>query len=196
MALVGALVGHLLSEAIAGSPTGQGDATPFVQTVGKGAIQLSVIGAALAIWLSYLCGDSPAEIARLGLVGLIVGGLGGALAGAIWGARLLPDARLAQANINQLGVASDLVVGGFLGALIGGLWIPRRVTVGVGLGLAAGALFRWAEIYNFSPNGAQDRVTVGVVKAVVITVVVLGVLAALDAAARSRSTGHARSPRG
>jgi TIR domain len=196
VALVAGVVAYLVSEAIAGNPTGQGDATPFIQTIAKGAVQLAVVGAALAIWLSYLRGDPADEIARLALVGLIVGGLGGALGGAVWGARLLPDHKLAQANINALGVGSDVVAGGVLGALIGGLWIPRRVTIGLGVGIAVGALFRWAEIYNFSPEARDGRVAAGVAKSIVITCIVLGVLLVLDFAARPRPTRHAPLVRG
>ena len=196
VALVAGLVAYLASEAVAQNPVGQGDAAPFIQWIIKGAVELAVIGAALAIWLSYLQRRPPDEIARLALVGLIVGALGGALGGAVWGARLLPATVVDPGTNHALGVVSAAVAAGFLGALVGGLWIPRRVTIGLGVGLAVGALFRWVEIYNFSPNGGQDRVTVGVVKSIVITAIVIAALALVDAAARPRSRQHAPLLRG
>jgi hypothetical protein len=119
------------------------------------ALTWALVGAALAIWLGFR--TRRTDYVRLALIGLLFGGLGGAIGGAAFAYPVFhlkpnPDfleglsKAQARASVEDhehwIEVAAFALTGGVLGGLIGELWRPRRVLAGLAAGLAAGALYR------------------------------------------------------
>jgi hypothetical protein len=146
----------------------------------------AVVGAALAVWVTFMRGE-PQDAVRRGVLGLLMGFLAGALGGAMYAALTnLPD-NVSRETIHVISTASYAVTGAILGALVGGLWVPRRLGVGLLTGLVAGGIVHAA--YNnrgFNATSDGEKLASTSIECFVIAGAVLITLLALD-------TLHARS---
>jgi hypothetical protein len=115
-----------------------------------GQIQLraacwATVVAALAIWLTLRRGDRGRLLPRTAM-GLLLGGLAGALGGGLWSLLcfVLPENDLDGTAQQQVQILALALTGGIVGAGIGVLWIPPRALVGCLAGAAGGALVQVA----------------------------------------------------
>lgn len=165
-------------------PTGTAGAIAGVML--RRAETWAIVGAALAVWLAIR--TRRAGLFRLGLWGLLIGAIAGAIGGAIWALPVyltdLSDAEFNIQNIqatNWIEVGSVAVTGGFLGALIGALWRPPRLGAGLASGIVAGALVQL--IINQAgwgnPPNAHVALTFGI-RGLAIAGLTLATLLALD----------------
>jgi hypothetical protein len=158
----------------------------------------AVVGAALAVWLTFMRGE-PRDAVRRAVVGLVLGGLAGVLGGAFYAAlRFLPD-HVTPETVHVISTASYAITGAILGALVGALWIPRRLGVSLLTGLLAGGLVHAA--YNnrgFTATTDGEKIASTSIECFVIVGAILATLLALDAlTASSRArTGPPRASAG
>ena len=155
----------------------------------------SLVGAALAVWLTFMRGERDKVVVR-GFLGLVMGILAGGLGGATYAAlRNLPTTEPTLETVHVYSTLSFAVTGAILGVLIGGLWLPRRPGSGLIVGLVAGALVHAA--YNnrgFSAISDGEKVLSTCMENFVIVGSVLAALIALDAL-RTGSQERAGPPR-
>ena len=170
------LAGGLLGSGI--NRSGDDDVTKILQSVTQRAVTWAVVGAAIAVWVTLLRGESRGAVGR-GLFGLILGALAGALGGAIFGAAVyLPDDVVAFETKQQIQIGALAATGGVTGALLGRLWIPPRAGPGL-LADAAGSAFAQV-ILNAGDWGLSSSLAVGF-RCVMMVAFVLATMFALDA---------------
>lgn len=123
-------------------PSPDSDPGAIAALIGRRTGTWALTGAALAVWLATRTGKTG--LARLGMIGLLVGAIGGAVGGVIWAVPvILHDPNLDEVNLaaaNRIQIGSLAVTAGFVGALIGWLWDRDRLGVGLVSGAVAGAL--------------------------------------------------------
>jgi uncharacterized membrane protein YeaQ/YmgE (transglycosylase-associated protein family) len=175
VAAAAGLAGSLLGGAI--NTSRDDDVTWILSNATQRAVTWAVVGAAIAVWLTILRGESRGAVGR-GLFGLILGALAGALGGAIFGAATLPQDVTEDAK-DQIQIGALAAIGCVIGALLGRLWIPPRAGPGLLAGAAGGAL---AEIILNAGDwwDRGDAPAVGF-RCVVIVAFVLATMFALDA---------------
>lgn len=118
------------------------EASQIAAAILRRTVTWAVLGAALAVWLSFVRGEVRLLAGRA-VLGLAVGALAGAIGGAIVALpQYLADPAPTAETIRSISIGSFAVSGGLIGALLGGLWIPRSVATGLVAGLAAGAMVR------------------------------------------------------
>jgi uncharacterized membrane protein YeaQ/YmgE (transglycosylase-associated protein family) len=176
VAAAAGLAGGLLGTTI--QTSGDDDVTRILSHVTQRAMMWAVVGAAIAVWLTILRGESRGAVGR-GLFGLILGALAGALGGAIYGAAVyLPQDVVAGETKHQIQIGALAATGGVIGALLGRLWIPPRAGPGLLAGAAGGA---FAQIILYAGEwGLPPWVAVGF-RSVLIVVFVVATMFALDA---------------
>ena len=136
LAAITALLARLLADQI---PQGTGDAGEIAGVVARRAATWGIVGAVLGLWLGARV--RRADVARAGLLGLLVGIVGGAVGGAIWALpTYLPAETPSFESRENLEVVAVAATGVFIGGLIGALWRRRDVLSGMASGLLAGAL--------------------------------------------------------
>ena len=149
------------------------------------ALTWALIGAAIAVWMTVLRGESRRLLGH-GFLGLIVGALAGALGGAIFGAAVnLPAEPLTPDTERQIQVGALAVTGGVIGVLLGRLWIPPRAGPGFLAGAAGGALVQIvlnAGEWNLSSPIAVACRSVTMVAFVLITMFALDSLQTTESA--------------
>lgn len=131
-----AFAGRWLGDGI--SVTG-GTAAKIAEVLLRRAETWAVVGAALAVYMAAR--TERTDLVRLGLWGLLIGAIAGAVGGAIW-ALPVELADLSGEAAKWIEVGSLAATGGILGALIGALWRPRRVGAGFAGGAIAAALLQ------------------------------------------------------
>jgi len=146
-------------------------------TVLQRALTWAVVGAAIAIWVTILRGESRATVGR-GLAGLTLGAVAGAVGGAIFGAAVyLPESVTPEAA-KQVQIGAVAATGGVLGALLGQLWIPARAGPGLLAGAGGGAL---AQLVLKAGDWGLDPWLAVSFRCVLIVAFVLATMFALDA---------------
>jgi TIR domain len=176
VAAAAGLAGGLLGSSI--NRSGDDDVTKILQSVTQRAVTWAVVGAAIAVWVTVLRGESRGAVGR-GLFGLILGALAGALGGAIFGAAVyLPDDVVAFETKQQIQIGALAATGGVIGALLGRLWIPPRAGPGLLAGAAGGAFAQ--VILNAGDWGLSSSLAVGF-RCVMMVAFVLATMFALDA---------------
>lgn len=145
----------------------------------------AIVGAALAIWLTLAYGRGRHAPTRA-IVGLVLGGLAGAIGATI---QRLPDItdQVAGGWVDPAGFGA---AGVLVGALVGGSWAPPHTMSGLLAGGAAGVLVQLALGGAANPGGFALR-------AALIAGIVLAVIAALvlaKAATSSRPAGATLPP--
>jgi TIR domain-containing protein len=151
--VAGGVLGGLIEK------TGTDDVTRILSNVTQRALTWAVVGAALAVWLTILRGESRGGLGR-GLFGLIVGALAGALGGAVFGAAVnLPEEAVTLETREQIQIGALAVTGGGIGALLGRLWIPARAGPGLVAGAAGGAFAQI--VLNAGDWGLSSALAVG-----------------------------------
>jgi hypothetical protein len=158
--------------------TGPDDVDRILSNVTQRALTWSVVGAALAVWLTILRGERRGGLGR-GLLGLMLGALAGALGGAVFGAAVnLPEEALAPETQRQIQIGALAVTGGGIGALLGKLWIPARAGPGFVAGAAGGAFAQI--VLNAGDWGWPSEVAVGF-RSLMMVGFVITTMFALDA---------------
>jgi TIR domain len=187
VAVIAGVVGRWLQFLIQSAPTTK-EGRILNVIVWRGEIW-ALVGAALAVWLTLMRGD-PRDVPGRMTLGLLLGGLAGALGGAAFALpRFLPD-HVSTGDRELLAIASFAVTGGLLGALVGRLWIPRRVGIAAVAGLAGGALIHAAYIsLEWNVDRDLERMALVGIDCFVITAAVLLALLGMDALNASRSEG-------
>ena len=176
VAAAAGLVGGLLGGAV--DKSGDDDVTRILSSVMQRAVTWAVVGAAIAVWLTILRGESRGAVGR-GLFGLILGALAGALGGAIFGAAVyLPEDVVAIETKQQIQIGALAATGGVIGALLGRLWIPPRAWSGLVAGAAGGAFAQI--VLNAGDWGLSSSLAVGF-RCVMMVAFVLATMFALDA---------------
>jgi hypothetical protein len=178
------LAGGLLGSAI--DKSGDDDVTRILSNVTQRAVTWAVVGAAIAVWLTILRGESRGAVGR-GLFGLILGALAGALGGAIFGAAVTLPEHVAGETKQQIQIGAVAATGGVIGALLGRIWIPPRAGPGLLAGAAGGAL---AQIVLKAGDWGLAWLAVGF-RCVMMVAFVLATMFALDSlrTAAAASTG-------
>lgn len=195
VAVAAGLVARGLSLALRSAPgSTAGDAAKIADAaLWRGEIW-ALVGAALAVWLTFMRGE-PRDAVRRAILGLIVGFLAGALGGALYASlRFIPD-NVTPDTVHVISTASYAVTGAILGALIGALWVPRRIGASLLAGLVAGAAVHAA--YNnrgFTATTDGSKLASTGIECFVIVGVVLAALLALDAMQAS-GRAHTGPPR-
>jgi hypothetical protein len=99
------------------------------------------VGVALALWLGLRL--KRADLPRLAVLGLIVGGLAGAIGAAIWAApTYLPDEHLSHEWEVRLKIVGQAFTCGLIGTYVGRLWRPPRGGLGLAGGVTAGIVMQ------------------------------------------------------
>jgi len=163
------------------------DTDRIVSQIALRGLCWAAVGAALAIWLSLRRGERG-RLLRRTATGLLLGGLAGALGGALYGlVAFAPDANLGLDARNQLQIGALALTGGVLGIGIGALWIPPRAVAGCVGGALGGAAIQLATNATVHPS---DPWTFGLNCFAIVGVALLGLLAldVRDAAATRRAT--------
>lgn len=170
--VAGGVLGGLIEK------TGTDDVTRILSNVTQRALTWAVVGAALAVWLTILRGESRGGLGR-GLFGLILGALAGALGGAVFGAAVnLPEEAVTLETREQIQIGALAVTGGGIGALLGRLWIPARAGPGLVAGAAGGAFAQI--VLNAGDWGLSSALAVGF-RSVMTVGFVITTMFALDA---------------
>lgn len=109
------------------------------------AVCWAVVVAALAIWLTVRRGDRGRLLRRTAM-GLLLGGLAGALGGGLWSLLcfVLPDENLRGAAQQHAQIAALALTGGIVGIAVGMLWIPPRAAAGCLAGALGAVLVQLA----------------------------------------------------
>jgi hypothetical protein len=176
VAAAAGVTGGLLGAVIRAS--GDDDVTRILSHATQRAVTWAVVGAALAVWLTILRGESGGAVGRA-LFGLILGALAGAVGGAIFGAAVnLPADGLEQETRRQIQIGALAATGGVIGALVGRLWIPPRTGPGLLAGAAGGAFAQI--VLNAGEWGLEAWLAVAF-RSVLIAAFVLVTMFALDA---------------
>ncbi|HEV7772120.1 MAG TPA: toll/interleukin-1 receptor domain-containing protein [Conexibacter sp.] len=152
----------------------------------------AAVGAALAIWLSLRRGDRGRLLRRTAM-GVLLGGLAGAIGGALYGfLAFAPDQFVDQDMRDQIQIGALALTGGLLGMAIGMLWIPPRAAAACLGGALGGAL---VQVATNATDHPPDPWTFGL-NCFVIVGVALGGMLALDVrdAAATRRTRLAAEP--
>jgi uncharacterized membrane protein len=145
-------------------------------------ITWAALGTGIAIWLTFVHGQTPL-LAKRALLGLTLGALAGALGGVVvYVPEYLHDPQLTGDDLNALLVAAFAVSGGLVGVLLGALWIPRNVGAGLVAGAAAGALVRlvWNQVNWDTGSALQESLQIGI-QCLLIVGLILGALQLLGA---------------
>jgi hypothetical protein len=159
------------------------EAAEFATKVLRRTETWALVGAMLSIWITVLRGEHS-QIARRGLIGLLVGALAGTLGGAISAVDVFLSEETA-ADINErLSVGSIAAIGAIVGALIGGLWLPRRVGIGAATGIVAGGLIQLVFTGWVANTGLEHALETGA-QCVAIAGATVAVMIALDAPDRA-----------
>jgi uncharacterized membrane protein YeaQ/YmgE (transglycosylase-associated protein family) len=168
VAAAAGFAGGVLGGAI--KKTGDDDVTRILSSVTQRSLTWAVVGAAIAVWLTFLRGETRGALGRA-LFGLLIGALAGAVGGAIFGAAVnLPADELARETQQQIQIGAIAATGGIIGALLGQLWIPPRAGPGFLAGAAGGALAQI--ILNAGDWGWPSEVAVGFRSVMIVTFVV------------------------
>lgn len=143
VAAVAGFLGRLLADQIPKLGSG-GDASQIANPVLRQTLTWALVGAALALWLGAR--NRRTDFAYLGLLGLLVGALAGAIGTLAWAIPVDPPVDLSNAADVESGenwtVANIAITGALLGALIGALWRRPHLVAGLAAGLLAGALIQ------------------------------------------------------
>jgi hypothetical protein len=170
------MIGRLVGQAI---PTGEQSevAAQIAGNVLRRAEIWAVVGVTVAVWITIVRGESR-QLPSRALLGLLLGAIGGALGGVVFAVpKFAPDPALSDAVLELFAIAATGVQGALIGALLGALWIPRKVTMGLWVGLASGALIQLVLSQTWDPaSTAEGALSVGL-QCVVIAGSVLGMLA-------------------
>jgi hypothetical protein len=182
--LAGGLLGSTMHPGQASENSGK-----VLATVVQRSITWAIVGAAIAVWITILRGESRAIVGR-GLAGVILGALAGAVGGAIYGgAAYLPDDISSEAK-QQIQIGALAATGGVLGAFLGRLWIPPRTMPGLLAGAAGGALAQLilkAGEWNLKSAAVSFR-------CIFIVTFVLATMFALDALRATAAPGAGVEP--
>jgi hypothetical protein len=150
-------------------------------SVARRTASWAIVGAALAIWLTLAHREGRHAPTRA-LVGLLLGGLAGAIGGMVNALPAITDQELGSwVDPAALGATGALV-----GALLGGSWAPPHTVSGLMAGGAAGLLVQLALGIPANPGEAALRVAL-------IAGIVLAVIAALVLAKAATSSRPARA---
>jgi hypothetical protein len=123
------------------------------------AVCWAIVVAALAIWLTVRRGDRG-RLLRRTVVGLLLGGLAGALGGGLWGLLCFvvndpsPIREVAKQQQEQMQIAALALTGGIVGIAVGMLWIPPRALAGCLAGAVGAVLVQLATNALKHPPGA------------------------------------------
>jgi hypothetical protein len=173
---VAGAIGRLAGQAI---PTGEQSevAAQIAGNVLRRAEIWAVVGVTVAVWITIVRGESRQLVSR-GLLGLLLGAVGGALGGVVFAVpKFAPDPALSDAVLELFSIAATGVQGALIGALLGALWIPRKTAMGIGVGLAAGALIQLVFSQTWDPASTSEAALSVGLQCVVIAGAVLGMLA-------------------
>lgn len=174
-----AVVGRLLMEIF---EIGKTEARSAVEVIARRGVTWGLVAAALGIWLAVRM--KRPDSSRLAFRGLLVGGLAGAIGGAIWAARVfLPETELANDSpeANSIQILALAITCGLIGAWLGSAWRPHRAAVGLAAGALSAALLQLlvnALSWN-TPHQPGNAFLFGLA-AVVLAGSVLAALLALD----------------
>jgi len=193
--LIAAVLTFLARWLVDAIPHADTNAGEIAGVLARRAVAFALIGAALGAWLGLR--NDRIEVARAGLLGLLVGLAGGAIGGAIWALPVfLPEQAPGQETREALEIVATGVTGVFFGGLLGALWWRPDVVAGMASGLIAGVLAQ--VLLNTADFGGSDMPDIGfawAVRAAIMTAGVLATLLALDRGrAASRSSAAARAP--
>jgi TIR domain len=187
------VIGRLVGQAI---PTGEQSevAAQIAGNVLRRAEIWAVVGVTVAVWITIVRGESRQLLSRA-LLGLLLGAIGGALGGVVFAVpKFAPDPALSDAVLELFAIAATGVQGALIGALLGALWIPRKVPMGLWVGLASGALIQLILSQTWDPaSTAEAALSVGL-QCVVIAGAVLGMLASSSERAEAPPPAVQRSP--
>lgn len=152
----------------------------------------AVLGAALAVWLTYARGEGKLLASRA-VFGLLIGALAGALGGAIFAVpQYVDDLGVTADAVRTISIGSFAVGGALIGSLLGALWTPRSTAIGFIAGLVGGALVRlvW-NVVEASPDTAfEESLGIGI-QCLLIVGFVLAALHTLSTQPRSAAEGSA-----
>jgi hypothetical protein len=139
----------------------------------------ALTGLVVALWLGAR--THRRDFARIGLIGLALGALAGAVGGASWALPvLLPDHERGVTN-PKLEVLAVAISGGIFAIVLGALWRPRRVAAAVLAGFAAGAVIQLVLNRAGLTAGAMPDVGYAfALRAAAVTGFTLATLLALD----------------
>ncbi|HKG03536.1 MAG TPA: toll/interleukin-1 receptor domain-containing protein [Conexibacter sp.] len=161
------------------------------------AVCWAVVVAALAIWLTLRRGDRGRLLRRTAM-GLLLGGLAGALGGGLWSLLCFvlndpsPIQEVAQQQQERMQIAALALTGGIVGIAVGMLWIPPRALAGCLAGAVGAGLVQVATNALEHPPGA-GAFALNCFAIVGATLLVL-LLLAVRAAVAVRRTGLAAEP--
>ncbi len=169
-------------------PINPADATSEAGQVAAATLRRTIVwallGLALAVWLSFVRDVRP--IAGRALLGLAIGALAGALGGVIqFAPTYVQDFEASPDTVRAISIAAYAVSGSLIGGLLGALWTPRRIAIGLGVGLAAGALVRlvWNALDWSAATAFEESLAVGL-QCLLIVGIVLATLQLLSAQQR------------
>jgi TIR domain len=148
------------------------EAAAIAISVARRAETWGLVGAALGGALMYARGRCPQALSGT-FAGLAVGALAGALGGVI---DALPEITN-RPPADWVGPAALAVTGALVGGLVGRRWAPRRTSIGLVLGAAAGLLANALTETPGSPGETALRVAL-------LVALVAGALAAVEMAGR------------
>lgn len=158
-----ALIGRLINDPIRLTDE-FGEATQAIVTVAKRTITWATVGAALAVWLTFVRGETRRILLR-GLAGLALGALAGALGGlVIVVPEEIPDPNLDRDTVRAISIGGFAVSAAIIGGMLGALWTPRNLLVGIASGLVAGAAVRvfWNSIDTSEENAFEAGMQIGI----------------------------------
>jgi hypothetical protein len=141
----------------------------------------ALVGAALALWLALSYRGGRKAPTRT-IVGLLLGGLAGAIGGGI---DALPDITNQELG-SWVDTAALGATGALVGALLGGSWEPRHTAWGLAGGAAAGVLVQL--VFSSPANPGEAAVRVALIAGLVVSALA-ALTVADEASARSRPAG-------
>lgn len=169
--------------------TATDDASEIAGVILRRGWTWALTGVALAVWLAIR--TKRTDLFRLGITGLLIGAIAGAIGGAIWAPpHFLADLSVEKSNWVDVGALA--VTGGILGALIGSIWHPPQRGAGIAGGLMGGVLFQLIVIatgWESSPEPSTSHLAlVFGLQAVAITGIALATLLALGPTRSERAS--------
>ncbi len=182
LAAVVALLMLTLVEGINSAGSGD-DTAKLATTIERNTLAWAIVAMVLAAWLAWRRGERRA-VAGAALLGLLLGALGAGLGAAIFAvARFAIGEPFTEDGLQAVSVGSLALVGGGLGLALGRVWRPPRGTLGLGAGLAAGALIQLRLVVLDAPALPTDalRSNDELVAAIQAAAIAAGVLLALVA---------------
>jgi hypothetical protein len=178
--LVAAVAGFFARYASDWIPESKETAAKIAGIVGRRTETWALIGAVLALWLGLRA--KRTDFARLGLFGLLLGALAGAVGGALYAFPVTlhqPDLTIEQSQGWE--AISLAATGALIGGLVGSLWRQPRFFAGCASGLFAGALVQlFLNAANFDGRDFPQINFAFAIRAAAIAGVTLAVMIALD----------------